>query len=133
MIVRPGTDPGVATERRSSTFSGTVFAHPVHSAPGVTIASVLFTPCARTYWHHHEHGQILHVTAGSGLVCTAGDAPQVVRVGDVVWVPPGETHWHGAAPGTFLNHLAISLGTTNWSNEVSETEYTVTPAARLDG
>lgn len=132
MIIRPGTDTRAPAEQRQSTFSGTVFAHPVHSAPGVTIASVLFTPCARTFWHHHERGQILHVTAGSGLVCTEGDEPVVIRVGDVVWVPPGEMHWHGAAPGTFLNHLAISLGATSWADEVSEAEYSVTPSAQLD-
>ena len=82
-----------------------------------------FTPGARTFWHHHERGQILVVTAGTGWVCTHGETPQPLTVGDVVWVPPDERHWHGAGPGSIMTHLAVSLGTTTWLDEVSEDEY----------
>lgn len=127
MIIRPGLDTGAAAERRTDTFTGEVYAHAVLSSGEVKIASVLFTPCARTYWHHHEHGQILYVTAGIGRICTAGETPRLIRAGDVVWVPPGEVHWHGAGPDSFMNHLAVSLGPTRWADEVAESDYSATP------
>ncbi len=120
MIIMPGRSvdqrPAAA---RSDTFTGTVWADPVlPTQDGITIANVCFAPGGRTYWHHHEHGQILHVLAGAGLICSAGEAVRTLRAGDVVWVPPGERHWHGAGPDSYLVHLAISLGTTVWAEEV---------------
>jgi len=76
--------------------------------------------CARTFWHRHENGQILQVLSGRGLICTAGEQPRPIGAGDTVWVPPGERHWHGAAPGSFMSHTAISLGTTRWEEEVAD-------------
>jgi quercetin dioxygenase-like cupin family protein len=127
VIILPGVDPESPAVRRTSTFTGEVYLQPVGSAAGLRIASVLFTPCSRTYWHSHEHGQILYVTAGLGRVCTRGAAPQVVRAGDVVWTPPGETHWHGADPTSFMSHLAISLGETDWAGEVTDADDTAAP------
>jgi quercetin dioxygenase-like cupin family protein len=124
-IIR-GRAPGGISEQRSATFTGTVWADPVlPTTDGVTVNNVFFTPCSRTYWHRHEHGQILHVTAGSGLVCTRGERPQPLGAGDTVWVPAGETHWHGAGPDTYLLHLAVSLGTTDWHQPVGDDEYGV--------
>lgn len=57
--------------------------------------NVCFTPGARTFWHKHERGQILTVTMGTGLICSEGEQPQRLRVGDMVHVPAGEMHWHG--------------------------------------
>lgn len=85
--------------------------------------NVCFTPGARTFWHCHEHGQILQVTLGMGLVCSRGQQPQVLRVGDVVHVPAGEMHWHGASRDTVMAHTAISLGKTSWFEEVEQGEY----------
>lgn len=123
MIVIPGN--GAAnSERRGPTFTGEVWAAPVlPRVDGVTVATIFFTPGARTFWHHHEHGQLLQVLAGSGFVCPYGEKPHPLRAGDTVWVPPGERHWHGAAPGSFLTHTAVSLGTTTWLDEVSEADY----------
>jgi quercetin dioxygenase-like cupin family protein len=59
------------------------------------------------------------VTAGSGLICVANGRPEVINAGDVVWIPADERHWHGAGPDTYMVHLAISLGTTSWEEEVS--------------
>jgi quercetin dioxygenase-like cupin family protein len=90
---------------------------------GVTINTVNFTPCARTYWHSHEKGQILIVVAGSGLV-QAEDGPVfVIRAGDSIWAPPGESHWHGASPSSFVTHIAISLGVTSWAGPVSDDQF----------
>lgn len=124
MRIVHGRADGAVTEARSATFTGTVWGDPVlPTTDGTTINSVTFTPGARTYWHHHDRGQILVVTAGTGWVCTHGENPQPLTVGDVVWVPPGERHWHGAGPDTIMTHLATSLGTTTWLAEVSEDEY----------
>ena len=62
----------------------------------------------------------LQVLAGRGLVCPDGEEPQVIQAGDSVWVPPGERHWHGAAPDSFMSHTAISLGETRWAEEVTD-------------
>jgi quercetin dioxygenase-like cupin family protein len=116
------------SEQRSSTFTGTVYADPVlPPTDGNAINTVLFLPGARTYWHEHESGQLLQVTAGSGLICTSGEQPCVLEVGDIVWVPAGERHWHGAGTTTYLAHLAVSLGTTRWLDEVGEADYLRAP------
>ena len=70
-------------------------------------ASVTFEPGARTAWHTHPLGQTLIVTAGCGRVQRWGGPIEEIRPGDVVWFPPGEKHWHGAAPTTAMTHIAI--------------------------
>ena len=112
------------SEIRGTTFTGTVHALPVLPATdGVVINTITFTPGARTHWHSHERGQILNVVFGSGWICTQGQAPERLGAGDVVWVPPGEVHWHGAAADSLLAHLAVSLGTTNWLDPVADGDY----------
>lgn len=122
-IIR-GRAPEAASGQRTETFTGTVWSDPVlPTTDGVTVNNVFFTPCARTHWHRHEHGQLLHVTAGSGLICSEGGEPEAIRAGDSVWVPPGETHWHGGSADSYMLHLAVSLGTTHWSVPVTDAEY----------
>jgi quercetin dioxygenase-like cupin family protein len=89
----------------------------------VRVLSVIFQPGARTYWHSHAAGQTLLVASGQGMVETRAGDRRVVRAGDVVWAPPGEVHWHGAAPDAFLSHTAVSLGLTSWEEEVDESRY----------
>lgn len=128
MIIVPGRVAGKATDKRGATFTGEVWADPVLPATDcVTINTVCFPPGGRTFWHHHERDQILHVLAGGGLICTYGERPRRLRPGDVVWVPPGERHWHGAGPESTLIHLAVSLGTTTWAQEVAEADYSISP------
>lgn len=128
MIIVPGRPGGEPSERRGATFTGPVWADPLLPATdGVTVNSVLFTPGSRTYWHQHEGGQLLHVHAGGGLIAAAGEAPRRLRPGDLVWAPPGERHWHGAGPDTFMHHLAVSIGTTAWAEEVAEDDYLAAP------
>lgn len=124
MIVIRGRGTG-PSDLRGATFTGDVWADPVMpSTDGVVINSIVFTPGARTFWHSHELGQLLQITAGEGFVCAEGGTPQLVRAGDQVWTAPGERHWHGATPTTTMSHLAISLGTTSWEDEVSDSDYT---------
>jgi quercetin dioxygenase-like cupin family protein len=93
------------------------------SADGTTVTSVFFGPGARTFWHSHERGQLLHVVSGCGLVCSEGGTARPLDPGDLVWVSPGERHWHGGGLQTALLHLAVSLGATSWLGPVSDAEY----------
>lgn len=89
----------------------------------IKINNVIFTPCARTYWHYHEGGQILQVFRGKGFVSGPDGKAQVITEGDTVWIEPGERHWHGGGQDTLMGHTAITLGGTVWLEEVSEEEY----------
>lgn len=122
IIVPPEAQVGTAG-KRGSRFTGDVFSYLTCSADGTTVNTVNFTPGARTYWHSHEEGQILQILAGRGLVQSAGGPVEVLRAGSTVWVPPGERHWHGAGPDSFMTHVAISLGVTDWDEPVDDDEY----------
>jgi quercetin dioxygenase-like cupin family protein len=71
-------------------------------------AFVTFEPGAPTAWHTHPLGQTLIVTSGCGWVQPEGGPKKEIRPGDVVWIPPGEKHWHGATATTALAHIAIA-------------------------
>ena len=90
-------------------------------------AFVTFEPGARTAWHTHPLGQTLIVTAGHGWVQSEGGAKEEIRPGDVVWIPPGDKHWHGATATLGMTHIAISEAlngkTVDWMEQVSEEQY----------
>ncbi len=127
-IKRSGSQP---SEKGSAEyFTGTVRVDPLFNAPGparTVCASVTFEPGARTAWHSHPLGQTLIVTAGCGRVQPWGGEIEEIRPGDVIWSPPGEKHWHGAAPTTAVTHLAIQEHldgkTANWMEKVSDEQY----------
>ncbi len=124
MKVFNGRATGGVSELRDSFVSGTVWGDPVMPATeGILINNVVFAPGGRTYWHAHETGQVLHVTAGQGWICVEGRKPEVIRQGDVVWIGPNERHWHGASADSLMVHLAISVGKTSWAEAVAETLY----------
>jgi quercetin dioxygenase-like cupin family protein len=124
MKVFHGRAPEGRSELRGGTFTGAVWADPVMpTTDGVTVNTVFFAPGARTYWHSHERGQILHATAGQGWVCVEGGEPQVLRQGDVAWIGPNERHWHGGSADSYLVHIAISMGKSSWQEEVAEQDY----------
>jgi quercetin dioxygenase-like cupin family protein len=89
----------------------------------VTVNSVFFEPGARTHWHTHTEGQVLYVTHGQGYAQTRDGAGGPLTPGDVVHFAPNEEHWHGAAPGSYLLHVAISLGGHEWLDPVSDEDY----------
>ncbi|KPH97875.1 Cupin 2 conserved barrel domain protein [Actinobacteria bacterium OV450] len=102
---RPDTLQGPAEH-----FTGTVWLDEIaapESPSRLRMFSVHFAPGAHTAWHRHPRGQVLHVLEGEGLVQREGGAVTAIRAGDTVWIEPGERHWHGAAPGTFMTHLAV--------------------------
>jgi mannose-6-phosphate isomerase-like protein (cupin superfamily) len=75
----------------------------------------------------HPLGQTLIVTAGSGGVQQWGGQIQEIRQGDVVWIPPGQKHWHGATPTTGMTHIAIQEyldgKVVEWIEKVSDDQY----------
>ena len=102
---------------------------PSHASGG----SVTFEPGARTAWHSHPRGQILIVTAGTGRVQRWGDPIEEIRQGDVVRIPAGQKHWHGASPQASMSHIAITEhrdGTAvQWMEKVSDAQHNVAPPA----
>lgn len=130
-ISRNATVP--STRASAENFTGDVridmpfSAQPPGRAQG---ALVTFEPGARTAWHTHPLGQTLIVTQGVGLVQRWGAAIQEMRPGDVVSIPPGTRHWHGATPTQALSHIAITESldgkTVEWLEKVSDTQYAAT-------
>lgn len=127
-IIPPVLHEGTAG-KPGSQFTGAVFPYvTMPSTDGITINTVNFTPCARTYWHSHEKGQILIVLAGCGLIQAEGGPVRILRAGDTVWAPPGERHWHGGGADSYMTHTAISLGMTSWAEEVTDEQYNQNPS-----
>jgi len=111
-------------------FTGTVRLDPLNTPPPparMSCALVTFEPGARTHWHTHPLGQTLIVTAGSGLVQKEGEQVQAINPGDVVWIAPGEKHWHGASPATAMSHIAIQEALdgspVTWLEAVADAQY----------
>ena len=111
-------------------FTGTVWmdASPAGASPDAGIFRVSFEPGARTNWHTHPEGQILHVVTGAGRAQSEGGEVAAIETGDVVYFAPGEKHWHGAAPDSAMVHVAInpaanSDGGTEWLEPVTDEEY----------
>jgi quercetin dioxygenase-like cupin family protein len=127
-ISRSGSRPAVPAP--VAHFTGVVRVQPLFDAiaPARTSAvSVTFEAAARTAWHTHPLGQRLIVTSGVGRIQRSGDRIEEIRPGDVVWIPPGQKHWHGASPTSPMTHIAIveALGgkVVDWLEQVSDQEY----------
>ena len=91
-------------------------------------AHVRFAPGARTAWHHHPKGQTLYVTDGVGYVARRGGQITEIRPGDVVYIEPGEEHWHGATPDRYMAHIAMQEAddtgqVVTWLDHVTDNEY----------
>lgn len=112
-------------------FTGTVLIDGIRdpdNQSAVGCAHVRFTPGARTAWHSHPRGQTLYITDGIGYVAGREGSIQEVRPGDVVYIEPGEEHWHGATPNRFMAHVAIQEaddlgGVVTWLEHVTDSEY----------
>lgn len=127
-IIRSGAQP--TRQGSAENFSGSVRVDPLFQAiaPARTSgALVTFEPSARTAWHKHPLGQILIVTSGVGRVQRWGDPVEEIRKGDVVWIPPGQKHWHGAGPNSSMAHIAIveqlDGKSVEWMEKVSDRQY----------
>lgn len=111
-------------------FTGTVWQDPIVAAeaPARVVATrVSFEPGARTAWHTHPLGQTLYVVSGIGRVQTEGGPILEIKPGDTVWIPPGEKHWHGAAPDHAMAHIAMQEALegsfATWMEKVSDADY----------
>jgi quercetin dioxygenase-like cupin family protein len=127
-ITRVGSQPSV--KGPAEWFTGTVRIDSVFKAPDPALvqgACVTFEPGARTAWHTHPLGQTLLVTAGCGWVQREGGPVEEIRPGDIVWLSPGEKHWHGATPTTAMTHIAIQEQlegkVVDWMEKVSDQQY----------
>jgi quercetin dioxygenase-like cupin family protein len=94
----------------------------------VRVSVVRFAPGARNAWHAHAVGQTLHVTGGLGRTQSRGGKVLEMRPGDTIYTPPGEWHWHGAAPNHFMSHLAIweapaKGAESEWAEQVTDADY----------
>ncbi|MDC0833621.1 cupin domain-containing protein [Geitlerinema sp. CS-897] len=127
-IRRNGSQP--SAKGPDEYFSGTVRIDSLFHAPDparVSGASVTFEPGGRTAWHTHPLGQTLIVTAGAGWVQQWGSPIQDIKPGDVVWIPPGQKHWHGATATTAMTHIAIQEALdgkpVEWMEQVSDQQF----------
>jgi quercetin dioxygenase-like cupin family protein len=127
-IKRIGSQP--SSKGPADWFTGTVRIDPLFppNAPArASGANVTFEPGARTAWHTHPLGQTLIVTAGCGWAQREGGPIEEIRPGDVISIPPGEKHWHGAAPTTAMTHIAIQEAldgkVVEWMEKVSDEQY----------
>jgi quercetin dioxygenase-like cupin family protein len=127
-IKRSGSQP--SGKGPAEYFTGTVRVDPLINAPDparIFGALVTFEPGSRTAWHTHPLGQTLIVTAGCGLVQRWGGPIEEIRPGDVVWIAPGEKHWHGAALTTAMSHIAIveqiEGKSADWMEKVNDDQY----------
>ncbi len=112
-------------------FTGHVWLDPI-AAPAcagqqANAGIVRFAPGARTAWHSHPGGQTLQVTEGVALIQARGGDVEV-PAGSTAICPPGEEHWHGAAPDRFMTHIAIwdtlpDQPSAIWGAHVTDVEY----------
>ena len=103
-------------------------AAPAGPSPDANVFRVCFEPGARTNWHTHPEGQILFVLTGTCRVGKEGETPADVEAGGVVLFAPGERHWHGAGPDSYMVHAAVSpaansSGGTDWLEPVTDEQY----------
>lgn len=127
-IKRSGTQPSRVGPPEN--FTGAVRVDPLFQANATARAAgayVTFQPGARTAWHTHPLGQTLIVTAGTGWVRQWDGPIQEIRPGDVVFIPAGVKHWHGATASTSMTHIAITEHldgkTVDWLEKVGDDQY----------
>jgi 4-carboxymuconolactone decarboxylase len=127
-VLRQGAS--ARTEGAPENFNGTVHVEGrfQQEAPArIGGATVIFEPGAHTAWHTHPLGQTLVIIDGYGLVQQWGSAAERFGPGDVIWIPPGVKHWHGAAPHEGMTHVALAESldgrSVTWMEPVSDAQY----------
>lgn len=123
---------GAPNDGFSQYFSGQSYLAPV-STKQVSVFNVTFEPSCRNNWHiHHADeggGQILICVGGRGYYQEFGNDAVEMLPGDVINIPPGVKHWHGAAKDSWFSHLAVEVPAVNGSNEwlepVSDEDYSL--------
>lgn len=121
---------GAPNDAYAAYFTGKSYLAPL-STSQVSIFNVTFEPGCRNNWHiHHADqggGQILICVAGRGWYQEEGKPAQLMLPGDVVNIPAGVKHWHGAAADSWFSHLAVEVpgvnGHSEWLEPVSDRQY----------
>ena len=121
---------GAPNDGYAQFFSGKSYLAPL-STEQVGIYNVIFAPGCRNTWHipHAEAGggQILVCVAGRGGYQAWGEPAQLLTPGDVVNIPAGVKHWHGAAKDSWFSHLAVEVpgvnGHNEWLEPVTDDQY----------
>lgn len=119
----PVGDPNTAYAQY---FTGNSFLRNLISDPDISVGvgEVTFEPGCRNHWHiHHDGFQLLIVTGGTGWYQEAGQPARKLQVGDVVVTKDGVKHWHGATKDDWFSHIAITAGTPEWLEPVSDADY----------
>ncbi len=102
-------------------FIGNSYLKPLTNPETMFMANVTFEPKCRNNWHIHKAelggGQILLCTDGCGWYQEWKKPAQALTPGDVVYIPAGVKHWHGAAKDSWFSHIAVECPGVNTSNE----------------
>lgn len=111
-------------------FTGDAFVKPIFSKDSSRLSAgiVTFEAGARTAWHVHPRGQMLVILEGKGWTQQENSPVIEFQKGDVVWIPAGTKHWHGASPDFSMSHLAVApedenQKSTDWYEKVSSRQY----------
>lgn len=119
----PVGDPNVAYQQF---FVGQSYLNTLISDPAINVGvgNVTFEPGCRNNWHiHHDGFQLLLVTGGEGWYQEEGQPARKLHPGDVVVTHDGVKHWHGATKDSWFSHIAITAGTPEWLEPVTDAEY----------
>lgn len=130
MNIEPATP---TTKNPPEQFAGDVWLDPIalphEDNQHMVVVTVRFAPGARTAWHSHEKGQYLRVTQGVGRFGTRDGHHVDVHPGQTIYTPPGQEHWHAAAPGFFMEHIAMlengddPATTTTWLEHINDADF----------
>ena len=114
----------------SETFIGTAYVNtllPKSDSTAYAVADVVFEPGARNNWHTHQVRQTMFVTEGNGWYQERGKEAVPLKKGDVVVIPAGVEHWHGATADSRFVHLVVTDFQGDecviWGDPVTDEEY----------
>lgn len=116
-VIRSGEELEGELRHPADLFTGEVTQRFVREFGEPVAAEMLFARFAdgaRTHWHSHAAGQIIHVLAGHTVIQVEGQPVEHAGAGDTIVAAPGELHWHGAATGAATTHAVHSLGDESW-------------------
>lgn len=118
--------PGEKNDAFAQYFVGQSYLNALVNDPAlnITVSNVTFEPACRNNWHIHRDGfQVLLVTSGEGWYQEAGQQARFLQAGDTVVTHDGVKHWHGATADSWFSHVAITAGTPEWLEAVSDTVF----------
>lgn len=123
-VHRAGAGPSAPAAEPTFTGDVRISGYFAREAPSRLLgAEASFPPGARTPWKSNPVGQTLIVTSGVGVACCEGEPAVKIRVGDVIWCPPGERHWEGAVSDAAMTYIALHETGVEFQRAVTDEEY----------